>query len=162
MSRRASIKTDRRNRRQSNVPPSLHLVSQYVAALGARDGEQMAALRAPAFVLDYVHRDASGSDPLPAQATQGFWSAWFTAFPEMDFEVTRTVAAERVVVMQWTLTGTHSGPLEPAAFGKHVEPTGRTISLRGVSIFDIGEGLIQRETLYIDFATLWVELGVEL
>jgi steroid delta-isomerase-like uncharacterized protein len=122
----------------------------------------MAALRAPEFVLDYVHRDAFGSDPLPAQATQGFWTAWFTGFPEMDFEVTRTIAAERVVVIQWTLTGTHSGPLETAAFGKHVEPTGRTISLRGVSIFDISDGLIQRETLYIDFATLWVELGVEL
>jgi steroid delta-isomerase-like uncharacterized protein len=162
MNRRSRKQTDWHNRRQSDAPSSLHVVSQYTAALGARDGEQMAALRAPEFVLDYVHRDAFGSDPLPAQATRGFWSAWFTGFPEMDFEVTRTIAAERVVVLQWALTGNHSGPLEIAAFGKHVEPTGRTISLRGVSIFDVGEGLIQRETLYIDYATLWVELGVEL
>jgi steroid delta-isomerase-like uncharacterized protein len=122
----------------------------------------MAALRSPSFVLDYVHRDAFGSDPLPAEETQGFWAAWFTGFPEIDFEITRTIAAETVVVLQWTLTGTHSGLLEPEAFGKHVQPTGRTISLRGVSVFDIGDGLIQRETLYVDYATLWVELGVEL
>jgi steroid delta-isomerase-like uncharacterized protein len=166
MDRRSSKETDRPCRRhsrpQGDVPASVHVVAQYAAALGARDGEQMAALRAPDFVLDYVHRDASGSDPLPAQATQGFWTAWFTGFPEMDFEVTRTIAADRVAVLQWTLTGTHSGPLDATAFGRHVESTGRTISLRGVSIFDIDEGLIQHETLYIDFATLWVELGVEL
>ncbi len=152
----------RASQRAEDAPASLHVVSQYAAALEARDSAQMAALRSPEFVLDYVHRDAFGGDPLLAQATQGFWSAWFTGFPEMDFEVTRTIAADRVVVLQWTLTGTHSGPLEPAAFGRHVEPSGRTICLRGVSIFDISEGLIQRETLYIDYATLWVELGVEL
>ncbi len=33
---------------------------------------------------------------------------------------------------------------------------------RGVSIYDIGDGLIQRETSYMDLATIMVELGVEL
>jgi hypothetical protein len=41
-----------------------------------------------------------------------------------------------------------------------VEPTGKTIRLRGVSVYDIQDELISKETMYIDFATLWVELGV--
>ena len=73
-----------------------------------------------------------------------------------------TIAAETVVVVQWTFTGTHTGTLKTPAFGKHVEPTSRTIQIRGISVYDVSGGLIQRETLYMDFATLWVELGVEL
>ena len=41
----------------------------------------------------------------------------------------------------------------------HEQPTGREVRLRGVSIYDIIRGLIQRETIYIDNATLLVELG---
>jgi hypothetical protein len=79
----------------------------------------------------------------------------------MDYQVTRTIAAKDVVVTQWTFTGSHAGPLGPPILEKTVEPTGRTIRFRGVSIYDIGSGLIQRETVYLDFATLLVELGVE-
>ena len=41
-------------------------------------------------------------------------------------------------------------------------PGGKTVRLRGISVYDIGEGLVRRETAYIDLATLMVELGVEL
>ena len=43
-----------------------------------------------------------------------------------------------------------------------MDATGKTIRLRGVSVFDLHQGLIQRETLYLDLATLFVELGVTL
>jgi steroid delta-isomerase-like uncharacterized protein len=120
----------------------------------------MDALRSPDFVMDLVQNDAFQDDPLSAAETEAFWPAWFAAFPEMDFEVTRTIAAQAVVVTQWVFTGTHSGPLGPPAFGRHIAPTGRAVRFRGVSIFDIDEGLIQRETMYIDLATIMVELGV--
>ena len=95
------------------------------------------------------------------EETKRFWPSWFVAFPEYDFEVTRTIAAEEVVVTQWDFTGTNSGPLELPFFEKPIEPTGRTVRFRGVSILDVSDGLIQRETLYMDLATLMVELGVE-
>jgi len=78
----------------------------------------------------------------------------------MDYEVTRTIAAESVVVIQWTFTGTHDRPLGAPVFDPPLEPTNRTIRLRGVSIYDIKDLLINRETMYIDLATLWVELGI--
>jgi steroid delta-isomerase-like uncharacterized protein len=140
----------------------LDVAAEYAAALAARDNERMHALRTADYVLDYVHNDAFQGQPISAEETRAFWSAWFAGFPEMDFEVTRTVTAETVVVIQWTFTGANTGPLAPPAFGQHVAPTGRTVQIRGVSIYDLDRGLIQRETLYIDYATLWVELGVEL
>jgi len=141
---------------------SLEIASNYVAALAAGDTDRMNALRTADFELDFVYGDASESGPLSSEETKEFWPSWLVGFPEMDYEVTRTIAAEEVVVMQWVFTGTHSQMLGPPIFEPPVPPTGRTIMFRGVSIYDISEGLINRETTYMDLATLMVELGVEL
>jgi steroid delta-isomerase-like uncharacterized protein len=141
---------------------SLEVTSQYVAALATGDTDQMNALRTSDFELDFVYGDASASGPLSSEETKQFWPSWLVGFPEMDYEVTRTIAAEEVVVMQWVFTGTHSQALGPPIFDPPVPPTGRTIVFRGVSIYDLSGGLISRETTYMDLATLMVELGVEL
>ena len=80
----------------------------------------------------------------------------------MDYEVTRTIAAENVVVTQWTFIGTFSNTLGVPVFDPPQEPTGKTIRIRGISVYDITAELIQKETMYIDLATLYVELGVSL
>jgi steroid delta-isomerase-like uncharacterized protein len=141
---------------------ALEFTSRYAAALAAQDIEGMNALRAPGFVLDFVYGDASASGPLSSEETKQFWPSWLSGFPEMDYEVTRTIAAEEVVVTQWTFTGTHAKRMSPPLFDPPATPTGRTIMFRGASIYDIEDGLIQRETTYLDFATIIVELGVEL
>ena len=141
---------------------ALDVVSEYVAAMAVGDNERMNSYCSPDFVLDRVSGDAFESSPLSLEEMSSFWPSWFMAFPEMDYEVTRTIAAEEVVVTEWIFTGTNSEPLLPPIFPQRRAATGRTIRLRGVSIYDVSEGLIERETSYIDFATLMVELGVEL
>jgi steroid delta-isomerase-like uncharacterized protein len=153
---------DELSQRSTVTPSALEVTSAYVASMAARDSARLQSLRSPEFRLDFVHGDASEAGPLSAEETMQFWSAWFVAFPELDYEVTRTIAAETVVVTQWTFTGTNSGPLAPPILDQQAEPYGRTIRLRGVSIYDISDGLIQHESAYIDLATFMVELGVEL
>ncbi len=144
------------------IDSALDVVSKYVVALTGRDSDGMNGLRADAFVLDFVHGDAFENRPMSAEEAQMFWPIWFDAFLELDLEVTRTVAADEVVVTQWIFTGTNTGPLDPPIFEKRVEPTGRTVRLRGVSVYDVIGGRILRETLYIDLVTLMVELRVDL
>ncbi len=139
----------------------LRVISKYIEAYASRDSKRMDSLRSPDFVLDFVHVDAFEGEPLSAEDASEFWPIWFAAFPDLDYQVTRTIAAERVIATQWLFTGTHSGPLGPPVFDRHVGPTDRTIQFRGLSIYDLAGGLIQRETLYLDFATVLVELGVE-
>jgi steroid delta-isomerase-like uncharacterized protein len=141
---------------------SLEVTAQYVAALAAGDTERMNTLRTADFELDFVYGDAFASEPLSSEETKQFWPTWLVGFTEIDYEVTRTIAADEVVVTQWVFTGTHNKPLGPPIFDPPVEPTGRTIMFRGVSIYDISGGLIKRETAYIDLATIMVELGVQL
>jgi len=141
---------------------AIEVASRYVAALGAKDFDGMNELRAPEFVLDFVYGDASETGPLSSEETKQFWPSWLAGFPEMDYEVTRTIAAEEVIVTQWTFTGTQAKPLGPPIFDPPVAASGRTVLFRGVSIYDIIGGLIQRETTYMDLATILVELGVAL
>lgn len=140
--------------------PSLLLITQYVTAMRARDTTTMQSLRSPDFILDWVHSDAFANNPITYEMANQFWSIWLDAFSEMDYEIMRTIAADNVVVTQWVFTGTQAGPLGPPVFNTPVESTGKTIRLRGISVYDIRAGMIQKETMYIDFATLWVELGV--
>ena len=138
---------------------ALQVVSAYTQALASQDHDQMEQLRAEDYVLDFVNQDAWGADPLTGEEPRNFWTAWFQGFPQMDFQVTRTIAAEQVVVTQWVFTGTNAGPL-PSFIASKPQPTGKTICFRGISVYDITAGLIQRETTYIDLGTLLVELGV--
>lgn len=138
---------------------ALEVIAAYSEALASGDNERMEHLRADDFTLDFVSQDAWGSGPLTGEEPKDFWSAWFEGFPEMDFQVTRTIAAQEVVVTQWVFIGTNTGPVPPIFETQH-KPTGKTIRFRGVSVYDVSDGLIQRETTYIDLGTLMVELGV--
>ena len=104
------------------IDAALDVVSKYVVALTGRDGDGMNGLRANDFVLDWVHGDAFENRPMSAQEAQMFWPIWFDAFPEFDLEVTRTIAADEMVVTQWIFTGTNTGQLDPPIFEKRVDP----------------------------------------
>ena len=119
----------------------------------------MRSLHAEDYVVDWVYGDAFANPPRSAEESAEFFPAWFVGFGEVDYEVKRTIAGETVVVTEWVFTGTHTGPLGPPVFEEQLAPTGRTIQFRGVTIYDVSGGLIQRETIYMDLATLFVELG---
>ncbi|MBW8010440.1 MAG: ester cyclase [Chloroflexi bacterium] len=141
---------------------ALEVVTEYSAAIAAANTDKMKALQSADYLLDWVYADAFENPARTAQEMDTFWPAWFAGFPDMDYEVTRTIAAEEVVVVQWVFTGTNTGTLMPPAFREPREPTGRIIQIRGVSIYDVRAGLISCETTYIDLATLMVELGIVL
>jgi len=138
---------------------AFEVVSRLVAALAARDLGMMRSLHAENYVVDWVYGDAFDNPPRTADESAAFFPAWFVGFGEIDYEVKRTIAAEEVVVTEWVFTGTHTGPLGPPVFEEQLDPTGRTIRFRGVTLYDVSGGLIQRETIYMDLATLIVELG---
>ena len=145
-----------------NSASAFEIVSQFVTALAAQDATSMKSLHAEDYIVDWVYGDAFENPPSSAEESAAFFPAWFAGFDEMDYEIRRTIAAEEVVVTEWIFTGTHTGPLGPPVFEKRLDPSGRTIQFRGVTIYDVRAGRIQRETIYLDLATLLVELGARL
>ena len=150
------------NNNNDTILEGINLINDYSLAMAAGDHKLMATMHSSDYELDFVQRDAFQGGRLSAEEAHQFWSSWFAGFSEMDYEVVRTIAGEDVIVTQWIFTGTNDGKISPPVFDDLIDPTGRTICFRGVSIYDIQEGKIQRETTYMDLGTVLVELGVML
>ena len=137
------------------------IAAQYTAARAAQQEERLRVLRAGRYQLDTVYLDAYGVAPQAEPEGTDIYRALFSACPDGDLAVTRTIAGAEVVVQEWTFSGTHTGWAEHWALRgqRHEQPAGSKVRLRGVSFYDIIGGLIQRETIYLDHATLLVELG---
>lgn len=87
---------------------------------------------------EYVHNDASLPEPRRGlEAYKQFVTLYHRAFPDIHFTIEHMIAEDDMVVIRWTLTGTHKGDLPTLA------ATGRPISLSGISIarFRDGKGI---------------------
>jgi steroid delta-isomerase-like uncharacterized protein len=141
------------------VRSPVDIVTSYLDAATAGDAEAMAALCSADFVFDVVHRDAEGRNPFNAEGGLRFWQNWFGAFSAFDWEITRAIDADDVVVVEWTFVGKQDGSLE-GLFRMPVPVSNKVVRFRGASFFECRDGKIAQLTLYMDLATLMVELGV--
>jgi len=137
----------------------IKLIEAYVEAATAGDAAAMAEYWAEDFTFDAVHRDSYGGDLLNSSASLEFWRTWFAAFSDFDWEHTRTIVTEHAVVSEWIFTGKHAGPLDKI-FGFAVPPSDRVVRFRGTSVYELNNDRLTRETMYMDLATLMVELGI--
>lgn len=115
----------------------------WAAAWSSGDVEQVAAVFAPDGVYEDVPSEttAEGADALKDWA-QGYFDAFI--------EVAQSVVTWNVIpggaVAEWLVEGTH-------------RETGNAVSFRGVSIFEVADGKIQRETAYYDNGTFVEQTG---
>lgn len=93
---------------------------------------------------EVVAADSIDHDPAPGQGPgpQGFrdmFTEMRTAFPDLHVELEHLTATDDDVALAYTVTGTHQGPL----MGH--EPTGGSISIRGVQLGRFADGkLVER------------------
>ena len=92
------------------------IAAQYTAAIAAQNEERMQVLRAGSYKLDAVYLDAYGVAPLAEPEGKGTYRSLFSAFPDGDLAVTRTIAGAEVVVQEWTFSGTHTRRTERGPF----------------------------------------------
>ena len=101
-----------------------------------REGEdRRGAPRSP----DLVKREAAG---------------WFSAFPDLKFDVEQMIAAGDLVVSRYTIRGTHTGPW------LGVPPTGNTVAVPMMTIHRIGQGKIVEDWVLVGTLTLLQQLGL--
>ena len=119
--------------------------------------------------------DQDRSDPLFADDYMGYgpgqvgatnWEqakavnqGFLTAFPDLHFDVTLTIAQGDYVVQHWTGTGTHTGPL-PTPSGGTIPPTGKKATVMGSTTTEIKNGKITRGWNFWDMAGLLGQLGL--
>src|SRR3954447_5929821 len=96
--------------------------------------------------------------PMGVSPDRQGWSAagamMRAACPDWHSDLHRLVAEGDIVVEHFTASGTHTGPLLGAA------PTRRTLTLPGINIFRLADGLVVERWGQLDDLAILSQLGV--
>jgi steroid delta-isomerase-like uncharacterized protein len=79
---------------------------------------------------------------------------YVTGFPDVRFTVEDMVAENDKVAVSWTISGTHKGEF------RGVSPTGKKVSIEGITINHIADGKIMDSYVSWDTLGLMQQLGV--
>jgi steroid delta-isomerase-like uncharacterized protein len=128
------------------------LVDNVSAAWNHHDASRFASLFSDDALLEII---ASGEVMHGRKQIQWFAEALLKSLPDLRIERRSThECGEAVCVIEWSLTATHEGKF------LGVSPTHRAVKLLASSIFELGpDGLIGKETVYFDTATVLRQLG---
>jgi steroid delta-isomerase-like uncharacterized protein len=136
-------------------PPKRKVVEQHARsafdALARRDAE----------AIGEHWREDGVNDIVPVGVLRGggeivdFFRGVFTAVPDLETTVTRVVASDRLAAVEWRMTGNFTG----GPF-RSIEPTGKSIHLRGLDLLEIEDGEIVGNTAYYDGAALARQIGL--
>ena len=126
-------------------------VRSYFDAVIARDPEAMAEHWSPEGIEEILPVGIfRGPDEVKAYFTE-----LFTAIPDFDMTIDRTLVHDQSVMVQWRASGTFSGgPL------MGIDPTGRRIELRGLDWVEVEGELVTRNTAFADGAALARGMGL--
>ena len=80
-------------------------------------------------------------------------TAFHTAFPDLQFTIEDEIAQGDKIAVRWTLRATHRGEYQGRP------PTGKTVTVTGISIFQIANGKIQDITVNMDRLGQLQQLG---
>lgn len=130
---------------------STGLIDAYFDHWNSHDGLALARL----FASGGTYEDPTTTTPLSANALPDYVDALVSAFPDLRFERTSTVVQGVRAVVEWVMRGTNQGELRPG-----VEPTGKTVALRGADVFELSGNEITRVVGYFDQKTMVEQIGL--
>jgi len=131
--------------KKQSVEGDKEVVDAYVRAWNQRDTIALDTLLAADAIHEDVAQNFRGTGP---KAIITFMRGVAAAEPDYKWAVTNALEDGKYVALEWTWTGTYSGP-DPT--GKRV--TNKRISGRGMSFADVDNGKIKRFTDYYDMAS---------
>lgn len=93
------------------------------------------------------------------QAATDYLESFLVAFPDLTVNVWSKVTSGDLVCDEWTLTGTHTGPL-PLPDGSTLPATGKRVDLRGCDIAAFENGQVISHRIYYDNVDFLTQLGI--
>lgn len=109
------------------------------------------------FSPEYVLHDYSlGKEYTSLDEYKSFVKRNRTAFPDLNVSIDETVVEGNKLVIRWTMTGTHEGPLG------EVPPTGKKVNMYGVNILNVINGKFTEEWTAYSALDMYKKLGYKL
>ena len=128
------------------------MFDDWALAWTSNDPELVLAL----FVDDCLFEDVTfGVVAHGKEELRSFANRAFAAIPDFKYRLTGRFATEEWGVIEWVMSGTHTGDLPG------IPATGRRFSsVRGTTVLELEAGKIRRESDYWDAATFMKEVGL--
>jgi steroid delta-isomerase-like uncharacterized protein len=127
------------------------VVANFLDALGRHDLDAFRLVCA-----DDIVELLPGAPPMEGIDNEvAFAGALLAAFPDLEIEVTRVIAVDRVVVAEWIRRGTFNG-----ADFQGLPANGARFESPAAGFFEIDNGLVKRLTVYTDMNKLGRDLGL--
>lgn len=105
------------------------------------------------FTEDYVLEFPGDAAPLDLAQTKEFYSALYSAFPDLTHSIEDQIAEGDKVVTRWIARGTHRGDF------MGISPTEREVALRGINIYRIEADKLAQSHVSWDILGLLQQLG---
>jgi steroid delta-isomerase-like uncharacterized protein len=120
-------------------------------AWNSHDMENVLRFYAPDCVSDDV---GQGSQLHGREGLRLMLQMYWSAFPDLRFQITDTVIQESRLAIAWMAEGTHEGAI------MNIPPTGHQVEVRGMSIVDVQDGMVVRAQYLWDIAGMLRHMGL--
>lgn len=148
----ANVRQARSPRRRIAKNDPETIARRYFEAIAARELETAVGMWA-----EGGRENVRGQvDVLAPEGVRQFLGDLMGAVPDLRMEVVSTTAQEDRCAVQWRLSGTFAGP-GPL---NGIEPTGDRLSMEGIDLLTIRDGLIQGNDAFPDSIALPRQLGM--
>jgi steroid delta-isomerase-like uncharacterized protein len=129
-------------------------IARYNDAWNAHDLDAIMAMHAP----DMVFENHTAGESAQGAEVREHIGRIFESWPDIRFEGRRTYAREGLVVQEWTATATHANTMRRGDLV--AEPTGETISWKGLDVIPFSDGLVKRKDVYSDSVSILRQVGL--
>lgn len=131
--------------------PMSHMINKLLEAWNSHDIEQTVGL----YGSDHVVIDIAEATTLHGlDGVRHSMGRYFQAFPDLKFRADEVLVDGSRVTLFWTAYGTHGGTI------MHIPPTGRRVTLRGVTLLTIVGDYVRRTESLWDVAGLLRAIGL--
>ena len=120
----------------------------FIEVWGTQDYDKLDALLS----TDYRRR-APDQDIDGLAAMKEFMGPVHTTYPDFHIVINEAYYQENLAIRVWTVTGTNTGE---GAF----PPTGKSITVQGITMLRFADGKIVEEAVFYDTATVTEQLGL--
>jgi steroid delta-isomerase-like uncharacterized protein len=124
-------------------------------AWNRRDFDEMVAATAPDSKIVMI---GSGETYEGPEGARRFGTMWADAFPDAQITVENVVAQDDRVVVEFSGSGTHTGPLV-TSMGT-IPATGRSMTIGMCDVLRFRDGKVTSQHSYLDTGAMMTQLGL--
>jgi predicted ester cyclase len=131
----------------ARIERNKELIRELTEAWNARDRERMGGTYAEEILVHGADEVRTRAEMLDAE-----WG-FFESFPDVEATTEHLVAEDDLVVVRWSVTGTHEGELQG------LEPTGREVEYEEWAMYRVEDGEITEMWAQADALGVFEQLG---